>query len=157
MKQSFNSTLESLYMGIKVTVIPIPFSVEKTFGTKGKIDVKGTLDGWPIQRTLLSAGDGTHYFIIDAATRKKLGKRDGDAVFVEIEPDETYKIVELPDYFLYELEENLIAKAEYERSPPSMKRWILTYLTEAKSADTKANRVLKVLDIMVERSQRRKK
>ncbi len=156
MKQSFTTTLQNMNIGMQVTVIPIPISVEAAFGTRGKLDVKGTVDGLPMRRTLLSAGDGTHYFIINGVFRKRLGKAEGDTVFVEIEPDETYKDVEIPDFLLDELEENPIAKTEYDRSAPSMKRWILTYLTDVKSLDAKANRVLKVLDMMVQRSNRRK-
>ena len=142
-------------IGMQVTIVPIPISVETAFGTKGKLDVKGTVDGLPMQRTLLSAGDGTHYFIIKNAFRRQLGKTEGDTVFVEIEPDETYKNVDIPDILLYELEENDIAKAEYDRTSPSSRRWMRNYLTDVKSLDAKANRVLKVLE-MLERNSRRR-
>ena len=156
MKQSFNSTLHFTTVGVPMTVAFVPFDIEKTFGAKGKFDVKGTIDGFPIQRTLMPAGNGEHFLIINIETRKAIGKDDGDAVFIEIEPDPTYKNVEIPDDLLYELEENAIAKAEYEASAPSMKRWILKYLTEVKSLDAKANRILKTLEMLVERSNRRK-
>jgi hypothetical protein len=156
MKQSFTTILQSMNLGMHVTIVPIPFDVEKIFGTKNRVDVKGTLDGLPIQRTLLSAGDGTHYFMLNAAMRKAIGKGEGDEVFVEIEPDDTYKDVEIPDFLLYELEENPVAKLEYERTSPSNRRWMTQYLTEVKSLDAKANRVLKVLEILIRNSNRRK-
>lgn len=155
MKQSFTTTLQSTNIGIQVTIVPIPFSIETVFGTKGKLDVKGSVDGLPIQRTLLSAGDGTHYFIIKNAFRRQLGKEEGDTVFVEIEPDETYKDVEIPEILLYELEENDVAKAEYNRTSPSSRRWMRDYLTDVKSLDAKANRVLKVLEMLERNSKRR--
>ena len=157
MKQSFKAFLQTTNMGMQVTIVPIPFDVEKTFGTKNRVDVKGTLDGLPIQRTLLPAGDGTHYLMLNAAMRKAICKGEGDEVFVEIEPDATYKIVEMPDYFLFELEENKVAKTEFERTSPSNKRWMQQFLTEGKSMETKANRVLKVLEMLVRNSNRRKK
>jgi Domain of unknown function (DUF1905)/Bacteriocin-protection, YdeI or OmpD-Associated len=156
MKQSFNAELKSRGIGIKVTAVFVPFDVQKTFGTtQGKVDVKGTIDGLPLQRTLLSAGDGTHYFLINAAMRKRLGKQDEDTVFVEIEPDDTYKIVEMPDYFICELEENEVAKTEFDLTSPSNKRWMQQYLTDAKSMDTKANRVIKILEMLLRNSRRR--
>ena len=155
MKQSFTTTLQGINIGMQVTIVPIPINVETAFGTKGKLDVKGTVDGLPIQRTLLSAGDGTHYFIIKNAFRRQLGKEEGDTVFVEIEPDETYKDVEIPDILLYELEENDIAKVEYNRTSPSSRRWIRDYLTDVKSLDAKANRVLKVLEMLERNSKKR--
>jgi hypothetical protein len=155
MKQSFTTTLQDMNIGMQVTIVPIPINVESVFGTKGKLDVRGTVDGLPIQRTLLSAGDGTHYFIIKNAFRRQLGKVEGDTVFVEIEPDETYKDVEIPDILLYELEENDVAKTEYNRTSPSSRRWIRDYLTDVKSLDAKANRVLKVLEMLERNSKKR--
>ncbi len=151
----FNSTLYFTTKGVPMTVAFVPIDVEKTFGTKGKIDVKGTIDGFPIQRTLMPAGDGEHYLIINLATRKAIGKDDGDAVFIEIEPDDTYKNVEIPDFFLSELEENPIAKHEFDLTSPSNKRWYLAFLTDVKSLETQANRVLKALDMLMRNSRRR--
>jgi hypothetical protein len=155
MKQSFKTHLQTMHLGMQVTIVPIPFDVEQAFGTKNRVDVKGTIDGFPIQRTLLSAGDGTHYFMLNAAMRKAIGKIESDEIFVEIEPDETYKNVEIPDFLLYELEENTVAKAEYSLTSPSNRRWMTQYLTEVKSLDAKANRVLKVLAMLERNSKRR--
>jgi Domain of unknown function (DUF1905)/Bacteriocin-protection, YdeI or OmpD-Associated len=155
MKEHFTTTLQSMNIGMQVTIVPIPINVETAFGTKGKLDIKGTVDGLPIQRTLLPAGDGTHYFIIKNAFRRQLGKEEGDTVTVEIEPDETYKDVEIPDILRYELEENDVAKAEYNLTSPSNQRWMRDYLTDVKSLDAKANRVLKVLEILERNSKRR--
>ena len=157
MKQSFNSTLHFTTIGVPMTVVYVPFDVEKTFGSKGKVDIKGTIDGFSIQRTLMPAGNGEHFLIINVAMRKAINKADGDAVFIEIEPDETYKKVEIPDFLLYELEENPIAKAEFERTSPSNKRWMTHYVTDVKSMDAKANRILKVLEMLMRNSDRRKK
>jgi Domain of unknown function (DUF1905)/Bacteriocin-protection, YdeI or OmpD-Associated len=155
MKQSFKAVLQPINIGMQVTIVPIPFDVETAFGLKNRVDIKGTLDGLPIQRTILSAGDGTHYIMLNAAMRKALGKGNGDEVFVEIEPDETYKNVEIPDFLRYELEENAVAKAEYALTSPSNRRWMTQYLTDVKSLDAKANRVLKVLEILERNSRRR--
>jgi Domain of unknown function (DUF1905)/Bacteriocin-protection, YdeI or OmpD-Associated len=155
MKQSFKAVLQPMNIGMQVTIVPILFDVERAFGLKNRVDIKGTLDGLPIQRTILPAGDGTHYIVLNAAMRKALGKGNGDEVFVEIEPDETYKNVEIPDFLLYELEENTVAKAEYARTSPSNRRWMTQYLTDVKSLDAKANRVLKVLEILERNSKRR--
>ena len=81
----------------------------------------------------------------------------GDEVTIDIEEQEHtgYKEVELPDYFLMELEENPIAKTEYELTNPSGKRWMVQSIVEAKSADAKAKRILKVLEVLERNSQQR--
>lgn len=156
--QSFHTTLQSINGATSPIIIAVvPFDIEKVFGIKNRVDIKGTIDGCPIERTLLPLGNGQHYFMLNAKILKAIGKKSGDEVFVEIEEQENqgYKEVELPDYFLMELEENPVAKAEYELTNPSGKRNFLQLLTEPKSADAKAKRVIKVLEILERNSRQR--
>lgn len=156
--QSFHTTLQSINGATSPIIIAVvPFDIEKVFGIKNRVDIKGTIDRCPIERTLLPLGNGQHYFMLNAKILKTIGKKSGDEVFVEIEEQENqgYKEVELPDYFLLELEENPVAKAEYELTNPSGKRNILQLLTEPKSADAKAKRVIKVLEILERNSRQR--
>jgi hypothetical protein len=156
--QRFHTTLQSINGATSPIIIAIvPFDIEKVFGIKNRVDIKGTVDGCPIERTLLSLGDGRHYFMLNAKIMKAIHKKNGDEVYVEIEEQEHtgYKEVELPDYFVMELEENPIAKAEYEAMNPSSKRWVFQFVTEPKSLDAKAKRVIKALEVLERRSRER--
>lgn len=149
--QSFHTTLQSINGATSPIVIAVvPFDIETVFGVKSRVDIRGTIDGQPIERTLLPLGDGRHYFMLNAKILKAIRKKTGDEVYIEIEEQEHtgYKEVELPDYFLMELEENPIAKAQYEVTNPSGKRWMAQFLTEPKSADAKAKRVLKAIEVL---------
>jgi hypothetical protein len=156
--QQFNTILQSINGATSPIIIAIvPFDIEAVFGVKNRIDIKGTIDNCPFERTLLPLGNGQHYFMLNAKILKTIRKKAGDDVYIEIEEQEhtAYKEVELPDYFVYELAENPIANAEYAQFNPSSKRWLYQYLTEPKSADAKANRVIKALEILERRSQER--
>ncbi len=149
--QRFSTILQSINGATSPIVIAlVPFDIEAVFGVKNRVDIRGTIDGLAFERTLLPVGDGRHYFMLNAKMMKAIGKKMGDEVLIEIEEteNESYKEVVLPDYFLMELEENPAAKAGYELSNPSGKRWVAQYVTEPKSADAKAKRVLKVLDVL---------
>jgi hypothetical protein len=156
--QRFHTVLQSINGATTPIIIAIvPFDVEKVFGIKNRVDIKGTVDGCPIERTLLPVGDGRHYFMLNVKILKAIKKKSGDEVYIEIEEQEHtgYKEVELPDYFVMELDENPIAKAEYALTNPSGKRNILLLLTEPKSLEAKAKRVIKVLEILERNSRRR--
>ena len=149
--QSFHTTLQSINGATSPIVIAVvPFDIKAVFGVKNRVDVRGTIDGQLLERTLLPLGDGRHYFMLNVKILKSIRKKMGDEVYIEIEEQEHtgYKEVELPDYFLMELEENPIAKAQFEVTNPSGKRWMAQFLTEPKSADAKAKRVLKVLEVL---------
>jgi hypothetical protein len=156
--QHFRTILQSINGATSPIVIAVvPFDIEAVFGVKNRVDVRGKIDGHSFERTLLPLGDGKHYFMLNAKILKAIGKKMGDEVIIDIEEQEhtAYKEVELPDYFLQELEENPVAKAEYELTNPSGKRWMVQSILEAKSADAKAKRILKVLEVLERNSQQR--
>lgn len=54
------------------------------FGTGKAIKVVGTVDGHPLQATMLPTGGGTHMLPIKAAVRKTIGKGVGDRIMIHL-------------------------------------------------------------------------
>jgi hypothetical protein len=42
------------------TFLKVPFSAEQAFGTKARVAVAGTINGFAFQNSLMPNGDGTH-------------------------------------------------------------------------------------------------
>jgi hypothetical protein len=59
--------------------------VEKLFGTRGLVKIRGTIDGEPFDGALMAQGDGTHRLPVKAKLRKAIGKEAGDTVHVRID------------------------------------------------------------------------
>ena len=55
------------------------------FGTRGRVRVRGTVDGEQLNTSFMALGDGTHKLPLTAEVLDRLGKGVGDTVTVHLE------------------------------------------------------------------------
>ena len=55
------------------TYINIPFDVEKSYGLKGKVPIRGSIDGVAFRSSLMPYGNGTHFLVVNLTIRNKTG------------------------------------------------------------------------------------
>lgn len=73
--------------GSSVAWLNAPFDVAQVFGTRARVPVRGTINGFPFRSSLMPMG-GCHGMAVNKTMRKGAGVEAGDVVSVVLERDD---------------------------------------------------------------------
>ena len=82
---------------------------------------------------------------LSAENRKNANVKGGDELEIEIVLDTEPRTVEVPTALQVALDKNKQAKAAFEKLAPSKKKAIVLSIMEAKSEETRTNRINKTI------------
>ncbi len=116
-------------------VLPVPREVSAALGNRGRVEVKGTVNGRRLRVAAMPDGKGGHTIQLGD------GFAAGERVKVVLERIELEAPVEAPPDLNKALGHHLQAKAAWEKFPPPSRRAWVEYLAQSKKADVREKRV----------------
>jgi Domain of unknown function (DUF1905)/Bacteriocin-protection, YdeI or OmpD-Associated len=145
-KLKFTVLLDGMAASEVASLSP-PFDVEKAFGTKARVPVRGTVNGFPFRSSLMPMG-GCHRMVVNRTIRQGAGVKAGDTVSVVMERDEEERTVDPPPLLLKELRKSKAAKANWERESFTNKKEMARSILEVKQEETRVRRLAKVMEVL---------
>ena len=133
--------------GVSVAWLNAPFDVEKKFGTRARVPVCGTINGFPFRSSLMPMG-GCHGMAINRAMREGAEVKGGDTVSVVMERDDAARVVTVPMILKKELAKNKVAQANWKKYSYTNQKEMARAITEVKQEETRARRLAKVMEIL---------
>jgi uncharacterized protein DUF1905/bacteriocin resistance YdeI/OmpD-like protein len=131
-----------------------PFDVVEVFRRKGRVPVKGTINGFPFRSSLMNMGEG-HIMAVNAEMRAGAKCKAGDTVSVVMELDEEKRMVQVPAYLEKIINGDSRARGFWEQLSFTHQKEYVREIEGAKKPETRERRIAEMMDAL--RKNRRKK
>jgi hypothetical protein len=145
-KLEFTAKLEG-QAGSSVAWLNAPFDVVKVFGTRARVPVRGTINGFPFRSSLMPMG-GCHGMAVNKKMRDGARVQAGDTATFVMERDEAERVVKAPPLLKKELAKSKVAQANWQKMSYTNQKEIALSISGAKQEETRARRLAKVMDIL---------
>ena len=142
----FKVTLEG-QKGSDVAALRPPFDVPTVFGTRARVPVRGTVNGYPFRSSLCNMGGG-HFMVVNADIRAGGKCKAGEAVDVVLQRDREERVVEAPSNIKKVIASNATAQATWDSLSFTHKKEWVRAIQEAKKEETRQARIRKMMDAL---------
>lgn len=127
-------------------MVRFPLNVSKKLGTKARVAVKGSVNGFAIRTSALPNGDGSHHIMFNKEMRVGAKADIGDTVLVEVELDSAERTPLIPPELKKAIDVNAAAKIVWVAITPRAKEEWVEWIASAKKEETRARRVEKAVE-----------
>lgn len=133
--------------GMDGASITVPFDVEKVFGTRARVPVRGTINGFPYRSSLFPMG-GKHLMVVNKAMREGARVKGGETVSVVMERDDEPRVITPPKDFAHALKENEEAQRFWKTLSYTHQKEHVRAVEEAKRPETRGRRIEKAIEML---------
>ncbi|HKW65619.1 MAG TPA: YdeI/OmpD-associated family protein [Candidatus Acidoferrum sp.] len=149
--KSFKAMLERMRGNLGWVIIRIPFDVEKVWGVRGRLRVKGEINGfefrttlfpshYPSIRDLIPANKGCHFLLVTKRMQAGGVVRAGSTAQFYLEPDLEAPKAVMPAELKRALSQDRSVKRWFDNLTFSMRKWICDEVARPKGAATRVRR-----------------
>jgi hypothetical protein len=146
--REFQATLEARGPGGSWIFITIPFDAAAVFGSRGRVPVTGTINGFAFRSSLLAVGDGTHRMAVSKPMRTGAKATAGDLVMVTMSRDDEERSLEVPGELARALAGAPDAATTFERFAYSHRKAYIDWIASAKQPETRERRAAKAVTML---------
>jgi hypothetical protein len=133
----------------EATGFTIPFDVQKTYGTRARVPVCGTINGFPYRGSIFPMG-GRYIFVVNKELRANAKAKGGDQISVTMERDDEPRIITPPADLARALKANRAAQAAWDKLSYTHKKEHARAVEDAKRPETRVRRIEKAIAQLAE-------
>jgi uncharacterized protein YdeI (YjbR/CyaY-like superfamily) len=145
-KKLFRAALERLRSNLGWVIIWIPFNVQKTWGTRGRLRVRGEINGFAFRTSLFPTRKGEHFLLVNKKMQAGGNASEGTTAAFLLEPDTEERVVVVPVELKRILAEDKTFRRWFEALSYSIRKWISDWVVQPKSASARIRRAEQVAE-----------
>lgn len=145
-KKEFKATLERLRSNLSWIIVWVPFDVQKVWGSRGRLKIRGDINGFAFRTSLFPTRKGKHFILVNKKMQAGAGAIEGSTAEFQIEPDTEERIVTVPAELKRVLAEDRSFRRWYDALNYSIRKWIADLITQPKSAASRARRAEQIAE-----------
>lgn len=123
----------------------MPFNVPEVFGTRARVPVRGTINGFPFRGSIAPMG-GRFIMGVNRGMREGARVKAGDLVEVTLERDTEPRVMEPTPDLAEALRADPAAKAAWDTMSYTHKKEFVLAIEDAKKPETRTRRVAKAIE-----------
>jgi uncharacterized protein YdeI (YjbR/CyaY-like superfamily) len=148
--KTFQAVLEKSANNLGWTIIRVPLDIDKVWGVRGQLRVKGEINGFPVQTSLFPTGKGYHTLLVNKKMQRGAGVREGMKATFRLEPDLAKRTVAPPKEWMQVLDESKRLRKYYESLSYSRQHEIARNIAECKQAATRRRRAQQLAEHLMQ-------
>jgi len=146
--KKFRGPLEP-YSKLNWVIVKLPFDVAKTWKTRNRLHVKGTVNGFAFRTSLFGSAEDGHFLLVNRQMQKGAGAVAGGVVEVVIEPDLEARETSIPAELAKFLKQHGALKKWYEQLSVSARDDIARTISGPKGAEARLRRAEQMVERMM--------
>jgi len=132
--------------GVVAAILP-PVDVIEFFGTRARVPIRGTINGYPFRSSLMPCGN-SRMMPVNKILCRGAGVEPGDTVDVVMERDEQERTVEAPPMLKKAFAKNRATKANWGKLSFTNKKEMAQAILGARQEETRQRRLAKIMKIL---------
>lgn len=147
--RKFRGVLEPDNTSLKWVIVKVPFDPIKSWPTRNRLRVKGTINGFAFRTSLFGSAQGGHHLPVNKQMQKGASASVGSMAEIVLEPDLEERVTPVPPELAKLLKQHGPLKRWYEQLSPSAHDDIARTINEPKSPEARLRRAEQTAERMM--------
>jgi uncharacterized protein YdeI (YjbR/CyaY-like superfamily) len=144
----FRGVLEP-YSKLNWTIVRLPFDFAKTWKTRNRLRVRGTVNGFAFRSSLFGSAQDGHFILVNRQMQKGAGASVGSVVEVVLEPDLEDRPTAAPSELAGLLRQHAALRRWHQQLRPSARDNIARAISGPKSPEARMRRAEQMVERMM--------